>query len=123
MDVHDPGSVIEFTGEIPDRENVSFSTFYGLPVMGRGSGKVEHVFLLPECVPGSQSGLTDCTSQASPRAHVLLRRFIFAIYPLPSVAAYGYVSKVVIDSTTYNGTPPMQSPQTVPSAKYPISAP
>ena len=41
----------------------------------------------------------------------MLPHFIFALSPLffsllPSVAAHGYVSKVVIDGTTYNGNVP-----------------
>ena len=44
--------------------------------------------------------------------------FIFAISPLisllPSVAAHGYVSKVVIDGTTYTGNTPNAKPSDSP---------
>src|SRR6266446_5672361 len=44
----------------------------------------------------------------------MLPHFIFALSPLlsllPSVAAHGYVSKVVIDGTTYSGNVPNAKP-------------
>jgi hypothetical protein len=48
----------------------------------------------------------------------MLPLFIFALSPLisllPSVAAHGYVSKVVIDGTTYNGNTPNAKPSDSP---------
>ena len=48
----------------------------------------------------------------------MLPRFIFALSPLlsllPSVAAHGYVTKVVIDGTTYNGNVPAGQPSDSP---------
>jgi hypothetical protein len=48
----------------------------------------------------------------------MLPLFIFALSPLlsllPSVAAHGYLSKVVIDGTTYNGDIPRTKPTNSP---------
>lgn len=48
----------------------------------------------------------------------MLPLFIFALYPLlsllPSVAAHGYVPKVVIDGTTYSGNAPNAKPTNSP---------
>ena len=53
-----------------------------------------------------------------PHAPAMLPLFIFALSPLlsllPSVAAHGYLLKVVIDGTTYNGNVPNAKPSDSP---------
>jgi Auxiliary Activity family 9 (formerly GH61) len=51
-----------------------------------------------------------------PHAPAMLPLFIFAplLSLLPSVAAHGFVSKVVIDGTTYNGNVPNAKPSNSP---------